>query len=227
MTLTDSIIKMCKENFSKENNWYNWREINETNLPEGIKLPNGNQYVKNIELKKALHANWKSETNSKRRGDLIEYYIKTWGGIKGNNTETMEEYKTRSAEELIRKGTKGVASWSKAIVVHDPNKYAIFDARVSISLNCLQIIDTVEDKKLYPLLPSQNKIITNANKRFKIIAKMQKWRVCDEATFYMQYLDILKEAAKKLNTNISTIEMLLFAKAEQLIDIALKNEDYI
>ena len=43
----------------KNNDWYNWREINEDKLPMGIELPEGNQYVKNVVLKKELNKKWK------------------------------------------------------------------------------------------------------------------------------------------------------------------------
>lgn len=217
MTLYDSIIKICKENFNEENDWYSWRNINESKLPNNIQLPEGNQYVKNIALKELLHLNWKNEIDIEKKGEYITYYIKDWGGIRGNKDVSMKEYQKNNAEELIKKGVKGVASWSKALVLHNPYRYAIFDARVSSSLNCLQIIDSVDSKILYPILSSQNKTIISANKKLKAISKNEKWKVFDNNTFYKQYLDMLKKTSEELNTNISTVEMLLFTKAEELI----------
>lgn len=217
MTLNDSIIKICKENFTEENDWYSWREINESKLPDSIILPKGNQFAKNMALKEALHSKWKNEPNIEKREEYIEYYIKAWGGIKTNRANSMNEYKTKSAEELIKKGRQGIASWSKALVLHDHNQYAIFDARVAISLNCLQMIDSVDNKILYPILASRNSTIIPASKKLKAIAKIEGWDNCDDSTFYRDYLELLKKTANELNTNISTVEMLLFAKAEELI----------
>lgn len=214
MNVLESLIKLCQENLTETNDWYNWRK---TIIPKDIVLPQGNQYLKNIYLKKELHTKWKDETSAEKKGVLIEYYIRTWGGIKGNSKESMQEYQSSNAEDLIKKGVKGIASWSKALVIHDYNKYAIFDARVSCSLNCLQMINSVEDKILFPILASQNKTIISANKKLKIISKNENWIISDEKTFYNEYLNILKLVSKELNTDISTIEMLLFAKAEELI----------
>ena len=211
------------ESFNEKNDWYNWRNINESKLPDGIILPEGNQYSKNIALKESLHLKWKSEKDIDKKGIYIAYYIRDWGGIRGNKMESLREYQEKNSDYLIKKGVKGVASWSKALVLHNPNEFAIFDARVSASLNCLQIIDSVECKELFPVLASQNKTITMANKKFKEISKSEKWDKKKEFFFYKEYLNILKRVAEELDTNISTVEMLLFAKAEELIGIALKN----
>lgn len=222
MTLHDSIIKICIENFDEKNDWYNWRNVNESKIPDAIQLPEGNQFKKNIALKELLHSKWKNEKDIEKRGKYIAYYIIDWGGIKGNKSDSMKEYQENNAEELIQKGIKGVASWSKALVLHNPNEYAIFDARVSASLNCLQIINEVNNKILFPILASQNKTIISANKTIKGISKTEKWKVFDEYNFYRQYLNILKKTSQELNTNISTVEMLLFAKAEELINKSFK-----
>ena len=221
MEILDSIIKICEENLDTENNWYSWRTINESKIPEGIILPHGNQYEKNISLKKLLHSKWKNEPDLNEKGKFIEYYIKTWGGIKRNNHKTMGDYKSLPANVLIEKGKKGIASWSKALVIHNPKLYAIFDARVSCSLNSLQIIDSVKSKYRFPILSSQNKTITKANKVLKRISKVEDWEIANEYNFYEKYLTLLKKSSSLLNTDISTIEMLLFAKAEELIDKAL------
>jgi hypothetical protein len=116
---------------------------------------------------------------------------------------------------LIKRGINGVSSWSKALVLHDCNKYAIFDARVSISLNYLQVINNTKDKILFPILPSQNNKIKFANRKLKEISK--DWKKVGNNEFYSLYLELLYVTAKELNTNISIIEMLLFAKATYVI----------
>lgn len=217
MTLKDAILELAKSNIDDNNNWYNWREINEEKLPNGISLPEGNQYIKNIALKKELNKKWISASSQDEKYKLIHYYIATWGGIHTNSKDSLNEYSTISAEHLIQKGKKGIASWSKAICVHNPDEYAIFDARVSISLNVLQIIYDTNEKVVYPILSSRNKTIAKGNKYIKKLAKAEKWAKANKDKFYVNYLNLLKEIAHKTNTTIATIEMLLFAKAEELV----------
>ena len=221
--LTEIIVEYSRKYVNKNNDWYNWREINEDKLPMGIELPEGNQYVKNVVLKKELNKKWKESKSDEDRLILIKYYIATWGGIHTNSKESMEEYSKLSATQLIKNGKKGIASWSKAIVVHNPNEYAIFDARVAISLNCIQKLYGLKDAVLFPILPSRNKIVAIGNKLIKDTAKSESWEKANEENFYTQYLKILNYVAIELSTNISTIEMLLFAKAEEIVENTYPN----
>jgi len=218
------ITEYSKIHLNENNDWYNWREINEEKLPLGILLPKGNQYIKNLVLKNELNKKWNQTLNQEDKFTLIKYYIATWGGIHTNSAESMNEYTTNSATELIKNGKRGIASWSKAIVVHNPNEYAIFDARVAISLNCIQKLYDINEKILFPVLSSRNKIVALGNKLIKMTAKTESWKKAFEENFYKQYLIILRTVAIELETDISTIEMLLFAKAEELVENAFKNE---
>ena len=218
------ITDYSRKNIDELNNWYSWREINEDKLPLGIKLPRGNQYIKNLSLKKQLNKCWREAQDNRVRGKLIEYYISTWGGIHTNSKESIIEYSTISAAQLIKFGKKGIASWSKAIVIHDPEEYAIFDARVAISINCIQKLFNLNEPMLFPILPSRNKKVALGNKLIKQTAKIESWGKTYDETFYKQYIDILKSAANELSSDISTIEMLLFAKAEEFVDKTFPNK---
>lgn len=204
-----------------ENDWYGW-QVNEDKLPHGIQLSEGNNYFKNSSLKKQLNEKWKTSSTFDEKNELIIYYISKWGGIRANGIETLREYTNSTAEQLIERGKEGIASWSKALVVRDSDNYAIFDARVSISLNCIQYFSEIENKTLFPILPTRNKTIAEGNKLIKDISKSEKWTKAKKTEFYNLYIDILKSVSKNTNTDISTIEMLLFAKAEELVKQLIK-----
>jgi hypothetical protein len=199
--------------YDNDSDWYHWK-IKDNSLPSGIALPNENRVTRNLLLKEQLHSKW-NQSDIKTKGNLIEYYIVRWGGIRGNKPKTLDIYKTNTPQELINRGVNGVSSWSKALVLHNCNKYAIFDSRVSCSLNYLQIIYNSKKKILFPILASQNKEITTANKNLKEISR--DWKKLGYNEFYNFYLKLLSATANELNTNISTIEMLLFAKATDII----------
>ena len=217
MDLLEAIDRFCGENLSEQNDWYDWK-VNESMIPIDSRLLKGNSYYKNIILKEELHRAWKNEPDRMKKGEIIKYYIKIWGGIRRNSVDLMEKYMfTYTPDSFIELGEKGIASWSKALVIHDPNKYAIFDARVSVSLNYLQLKYDTSNKVLYPILSSQNKKITESGKRIKQKAKDDNWGKVNSSTFYFDYLSFLEKVAQSRNTNISTIEMLLFAKSEFLV----------
>ena len=217
MNLFESLNILCKKTLNETNDWYIWREIDESKIPVDIKLPKGNQYLRNIFLKEELHKAWKLEVDPIKKGEIIKYYITVWGGIHSNSDYSMNKYMKSSPESLIELGKKGIASWSKALVIHNPNKYAIFDAKVSISLNCLQIINNINNKVLYPLLSSRNVIISRGKDIIMEKANQGKWWKVDDSKFYFDYLNLLQKIAEMRCTNISTVEMLLFAKAESLV----------
>ena len=214
MTIKEALKNYSEININDDNEWYHWN-LDEKKLPLAITLPGGSLYKKNISLKKVLNEKWmNSDKNEKEI--LIKYYISTWGGIHTNSAKKMKYYSESDSDELISNGSKGIASWSKALCIHNPEKYAIFDARVSISLNALQIISNVEKKLFFPVLTSRNTVIKEAIKRANNVAKEDNWKNSTECTFYKNYLALLEEVSKKLKTKVYSIEMLLFAKAEEL-----------
>jgi len=216
MELWEALNEFCFQNLDESNNWYNWK-FNEAIIPIKVNLPQGNHYIRNLALKEELNKIWKSKSDTEKKEKLVKYYIKDWGGIRRISDKKINTYANSSSESLIGLKEKGIASWSKALVIRNPHKYAIFDARVSISLNCLQVIFPVENKVLFPNLVSRNNTITNGQKIFKMNLQKQSWEKVNLKTFYSDYLSLIKKVALKRNTNISTVEMLLFAKAEELV----------
>ena len=112
MTLEEAIMNLAESNIDENNDWYSWREINEEKLPNGIELPQGNQYVKNIALKKALHEKWENTINHEEKKLIIKYYISTWGVIYRNSSNTIERYSRSSlhyneiTEQIISEGLR-------------------------------------------------------------------------------------------------------------------------
>ena len=77
--IEEIIIKISQEIIDGANEWYNWRKINEEKIPLGIKLPEGNQYLKNIVLKELLHENWLK--NNPYSTKIVKWETKAWGEI--------------------------------------------------------------------------------------------------------------------------------------------------
>lgn len=228
MTLEESIKRLAKANIDENNDWYSWRKINESRLPKGILLPEGNQYRKNIALKTILSEKLQSTSSREERKEIFRYYVSTWGGIR-NSEATLSKYTESTPEELVAMGANGIASWSKILCILQPSNFAIYDARVSASLNALQIIDNTENAKIYPMLSSRNNTIKKGTKLIKSYAEEHSWGDVSRCDFYGAYLNYLTKTAierEKFAVSISTIEMLLFAKAEELVQKAFPNEEF-
>jgi len=222
MTLVSDIGELARQKISGDNLWYTW-DIDDGKLPDGIRLPCGSPYERNVELKRALHASWIAGTDE-RKYRLIRWYIRDWGGIKGNNEETIRLYSKTDPGKLVAMGSKGIASWSKALCIYDPERYPIFDARVSAALNALLVIGNEPRMKLFPCLSSQNRTITSANGLFRNLVKEKVLAFIRDGEFYGAYCEIQRTVLRRLvefhGIGVFTLEMILFSFAEELLKTA-------
>ncbi len=215
MTLEEVVFSFSKENISRLPSVYKWRIP--TAFPSGDLKTTGCSATDSKNLKEALHKAWVS-ANDTHRAKLERWYVEDFGGVKSNNPLTLASYSKTSSADLVRLGRKGIASWSKMLCVRDPSTYLIFDARVSISLNCLLYSNGLLKQGMFPVLASQNQKIKHANKILREI----KPRPAERSDFYKDYRDVLKRVASRLNTpkvpvSAMDLEMLLFAQAEDLV----------
>jgi hypothetical protein len=221
MTLELAIIDFSEEHLTANNDWYEWKSINPKYLPLSVVLPQGNQYTQNVSLKTQLNDLYTNQnaTDAEKQA-LTHYYIAIWGGVKRNRLEKIQSYALSAPAELIANGSTGIASWSKALCIRNPNIYAIYDARIAVSLNSLQIIRPVNNPQLFPLLTGQNKRINNGSKLIRQYATNNHWTSMQKNQFYQEYNQILSGAANALEVSVYTLEMLLFSKSLELLGAA-------
>jgi len=222
MTLVSDIGELARQKIGGDNLWYTW-DIDDGKLPDGIRLPCGSPYERNLVLKRALHAIWIAGTEVDKY-EIIRWYIEEWGRIRGNKKKTIESYSNRDIDDLIALGKKGVASWSKALCIYEPELYPIFDARVSAALNAMLVVGGETKPKLFPCLPSQNMTIALANRLFRNLVKERGLDILGDSEFYSIYMKLLKGTISTLaeydGIGVFTLEMLLFSFAEELLEKA-------
>lgn len=195
--------------------------------PKGEKFPsyshlakveegNGDNYAKNIALKEQSAQIWKDGDKSK----VAKWVIADWGGIKGNKDTTVASYVTAISSGRYPSEIKGVASYSKILSFMDPNKFAIYDARVAISLNAIQLLQDAKNGTAFTYLPGRNTKL----QKFRKLSSTQRrallksgWSAIPTDDCYTFYLNILKQVKSELNTaKLYELEMSLFADAEKL-----------
>lgn len=217
-----------KLNQNNQNEIYGWA-VNGNFLPDGIVIQGTNNLELNLSLKHSLHRAWiNAENNQQRRGDLIQYYISIWGGIRGNSAQTMNIYRNADSDTLISRGLTGIASWSKALVLHNPDSYAIYDVRVVAAINYLQLLnENLEERRRFAIISGgRNRRINQANSLINANNLYENWVVLPAVSLYTEsYLPLLRESAQLINTNISTIEMILFNNAPLLAEQIIERYD--
>ncbi len=136
-------------------------------------------------------------------------------------------------EELLGKGISGVASYSKVLAIREPETFAIYDARVAVSLNAIQLIAGCPDGWFFPYLPGRNKITgdTIGNRGFSTCTKFKSeavlkrhpdWKLIPRRSSYAQYLELLHTLHQEMpEISIQEMEMALFADAEALAQILI------
>lgn len=204
---------------------YDW-PVNHAKLPFGIKVAGDTNFAQNVDLKYKLNDIWNKLLINHSYRDLYlvaQYYVSTWGGIHRNSRRTINNYISKDPSLLIHEQQKkGIASWSKILCIRDPDKYPIFDARVALALNALQLTGEVKKPEFlrFPALPSRNKEVKRGNALLNLYLESQ--RIAIVTNFYPTYIEILGATAASARCKICEVEMCLFARAEQLCSEVIK-----
>ncbi|MBS0437079.1 MAG: hypothetical protein JSR75_19705 [Proteobacteria bacterium] len=196
---------------------FDWRLNTLTLLNRlGVAVAGATSYDKNIDLKVQLAGLWARADLATRR-QIARYYVVDWGGVKRNSEAKLNGY-VDAAVAAVVPPLPGIASWSKVLAASDPSRHAIFDARVSLALNVLQLGASNGTQVLFPALPGQNTGISTAGKRLQAQALAAGWRRLQGAEVYSTYIEVLQVASQGLPgpLPLATAEMVLFAHAPQL-----------
>lgn len=215
MDLYQAILDFSHQHIANLEQSYTW-EINSEHLPVDLSLSGKNIYEQNISLRHQLHHAFLATADFEEKYKIIRWYIYHWGGVKANSNNTLAEYSQSPPETLILKGADGIASWSKALSIIDPVRYAIYDARVAMSLNALQVLYAVDSPQYFPPLKGRNTLINFF--QAKLHTTFSQWNKASTQTFYQEYLALLQIVADQFSENVTRheVEMLLFAHAEEL-----------
>ena len=208
--------------------WYDW-PIDAEKLHEqtGIALRSHSLIDRNIELKRELHPRFRRALGDDRE-KLVDYYVKTFGGINIGD-DARRRYAREHAATLAGEGLTNIASRSKALVLHDPSRYAIYDSRVAVSLNYLVIrrvghdrgrghIGWKDGRKCFPLPPTRAQGTQAAHKACKTLSERYEipFYSSTSSEFYGDYLRSIREAAWRLSDSerrpicIHWVESMLF-----------------
>ncbi|MDB5781274.1 hypothetical protein [Caballeronia mineralivorans] len=219
----EATLQYVKDRIEKLPTQYSW-SFSEDALPCNIRLPAGGWFEKNLALKTALNVAWQAGSRGERI-ELCNWYIAVWGGIRRNSEEKMRFYATGSEESILTRGVQGIASWSKALTVRAPSRFAIFDARTSLSLTAIQLLANTPNPMVFPSLPSQNNQVKAANALVTTLRKTHRFQLVTSSGCYLEYNRLLSDIARAVGQGLTNqmVEMVLFADAELLGEELLRH----
>lgn len=200
---------------------YNWK------IPkvEGFEQSGQKGYLANIALKHYLHQQWCAADQTGKQ-QLARVIVADWGGVKGNKASTLEHYVQQLTSANPATPLKGVASYSKIFAVADPYRFAIYDARVAVSLNALQWLANPDKGLAFSYISGRNNVTGHATKRigfvyteaFKINNLVKSgWQRMARDDTYTTYMQLLNTCLQYFpDYQLYDLEMVLFAHAEKL-----------
>ena len=181
--------------------------------------------VQNIELRKLLRESLRSK-NTPRKNAAIKWIVYDWGNIPPREAEDEDrlftmcaELKTYALDEVkvfVEKYKDDrIASWSKVIAFADSDSYAIYDARVAMSLNA--VLDELEYPRKFYMPQSISKPL---NAVFSQIKGHMNTNYGNKKHMYMGYeeyrLLLLNFVAQGLASSVLDAEMRLFAQGKKM-----------
>lgn len=211
MSFQEALSRYLLGSFEGVKEIYNWNFSTEK-IPVSYTDISANSYERSRNLR---HFIYKSiSEKSPLSSDMQIWYVRDWGGVRANSASTLIDYVGASCSELMERGDKGIASWSKMLSVRDPSAYAIYDARVALTLNTISEKYSVFPKILFPQLLSRNKKIVSAQK--KVSENSKNFGLQPVENFYRLYLSLLKNSVMQCEYkfDLQAAEMILFANAE-------------
>jgi hypothetical protein len=179
----------------------------------------------NIELKRHLASHWAAATLDEKIR-IATWIVSDWGGIRRNSPMTMLGYVNQADAERPATPFVGISSYSKILSIKDPDKYAIFDARVAASLNAIQLLaDPIRRPARHLrsfLVPmGRNEAVKRFDEAFNPARKDLGFIDIVRDQIYGTYTAMLLTISAELGKSVLEIEMILFGQANHLCDAAL------
>lgn len=176
--------------------------------------------IRNFILHDALSAPLKSNDYELRLKTMV-WIIYDWGHVRGDSDKheswpkQFQNYQPEVINSFISSNYRDrIASWSKVLAFAESTKYAIYDARVAMSLNAI-FEKLGRSERFYMPVASSKKI----NKCFQDISrKFQAQATVGNPKYlgYFDYMSLLNEFVNKgLAPNVLECEMRLFANGPE------------
>lgn len=180
----------------------------------------------NIALKYYLSKQWR-RANTKRRRELAEWVVVSWGRIQGNDSWTIKQHVRVAGRRQAKYAQAGIASLSKILAMSDPDVFAVYDARVAAALNALQLRANVRHGIAFRYVGGRNVMIHGRRGRHgrlvdqgfvhvhpRASLRNNGWLVPGPGLNYLTYLAVLKECKRRLpGYKLPALEIALFANA--------------
>jgi hypothetical protein len=182
---------------------------------------------RNVKLRYKLSEYWKDLVKQDKLNEALavtRWIIKSWGGIKNISDTTISEHFADAVYKKYFLPFEHISSKSKALAFIEPEKLQIYDARVAVSLNVIQLAaDT--DTRLYFTIPStQIRSIQHNEDCFQARLPQAAFEEFDFVPvpledIYSIYTQLLLKVARDMQLSPLEVEMWLFGLAFEFSEV--------
>lgn len=182
----------------------------------------------NIELKWHLAKHWASAALDEKIR-IATWIVSDWGGIRRNSEMRILGYVNQADAERPATPFAGISSYSKILAIKDPDRYAVFDARVAASINAIQLLDvsrrrlTPSDALAFAIPAGRNSAVTDFRNNDGALASLARrgFALVETDSIYGAYSRLLNDIKCRVGgLSLLQIEMVLFARAPALCEDA-------
>jgi|WetSurMetagenome_2_1015567.scaffolds.fasta_scaffold05766_1 hypothetical protein len=226
----EALIERIRKYKGEEQN-YKW-PFNVKDIPllnptekEAINLEH-NEFKKTLALREIIS---RKINGSYTNYDLDSWIVNVWGKIgnfkiknenSGNKDKIIDFKKHLDQGQLTNELFSTISSLSKIASFVEPNKYFIYDSRVTYSLNWL-LLNTAEKDKIpqfFPFPNGRNESLKNYDMNVILHLKYKdEIKFYDKKYAYFEYCDLIKAMSAKVYEEkypAYALEMLLFKIAD-------------
>ncbi|WP_295987216.1 hypothetical protein [uncultured Variovorax sp.] len=181
----------------------------------GLHVIGDSAFARNLDLRHKLAALWASAPE--RHLQIAAYRARFWGGAPATSPDRVASF-VATIETGERPTYEGIAAWSRIASAANPHESAIFNGRISFSLNALQLLSGAANAVMFPKLPCRDSLIKRVSGLLCRTRKSRAWERLPQEEVFPAYLQLLRMCALTLSGPLpmAQAEMVLFAMAKDL-----------
>ncbi len=182
---------------------------------------------RNVKLRYKLSEHWKHLIEQDKLNDALavtRWIIKSWGGIKNISDFTISEHFADAVYKKHFLPFEHISSKSKALALIEPEKLQIYDARVAVSLNVMQLAADTEVRMYFEIPSTQIRSIQHNEDCFQARMPQAAFAEFDFVPvpledIYSVYTQLLLKIARDMQLSPVEVEMWLFGLAFEFSEV--------
>jgi hypothetical protein len=182
---------------------------------------------RNVKLRYKLSEHWKNLVKQDKLNDALavtRWKIINWGGIKNVSDATIREHFADAVYRKYYLPFEHISSKSKALALVEPEKLQIYDARVAVSLNVIQLVADTEVRLYFAIPSTQIRSIQHNEDCFQARLPQAAFEELDFVPvpfedIYSIYTQLLLKIARDMQLSPVEVEMSLFGLAFEFSEV--------